>query len=66
MVVLGLICLSEGMMVSNTITVVSETTEVWFWFLLFINCNGHDFHLIVSKSDFNLKLVGHDELVRFN
>ena len=53
-------------MESHTIPVVSETTEVWLWSLLFLNCNCHNLNLIVSKSDFDLELVGHYEFVGFN
>ena len=64
--VLGLICLSEGVMVSDTISVISKATEVGLRPLLLFNGDSDNLDLVVSKSDFDLKLVGHDELISLN
>ena len=45
MVIGGLISLCESMMVSDTISVISETTEVWLWSLLLLDSYTHDFDL---------------------
>ena len=63
MVVLCLISLREGVMVRDASPVVAEASEVWFLFLLLLNGNSHDFHLVVSQTDLDLELVWHHELV---
>ena len=64
--VAGLVSLSEGMMISNARTVISEAAKVWLGSLLFLNSDGHDFDLVVGEADLNFKLVGHNELVSLN
>ena len=66
MVISGLVSLCESMMVSDSISVISETTEVRFWPLLLLDCHAHDLDLIVSKSDLNFELVWHHKFIRFN
>ena len=43
-----LISLRECMMISDTISIVSETSEVWLGSLLFFNSDSHNFNLIIS------------------
>ena len=47
MVIGGLVSLCESMMVSDSISVISETTEVGLWSLLLLDSHAHDFDLIV-------------------
>ena len=63
MEVLGLVSLREGMMVSDSIPVVPETSEVGLRTLLLLYLDSHDLHLVVGEADLHLELVGHDELV---
>jgi len=62
----SLISLSESMMESNAISIVSETSKVGLGSLLLFDCNSHDFDLVVSQTDLYLKLVGHNKLVSLN
>ena len=66
MVISGLVSLRESMMVSDSISVISETTKVWFWSLLLLYSHAHDFNLIVCKSNLNFELVWHHKFIRFN
>ena len=50
-IVARLICLCECVVVSDTCTVVSETTEVRFWSLLFLDCYCYDFYLEMLSED---------------
>ena len=61
-----LISLSEGVMVSDSCTIVSEATKVAFGPLLLLDGDGDDFDLVVGEADLNFELVGHDEFVSFN
>lgn len=65
MVVLSLVRLRERVMVGNPIAVIFETSEVGLRSLLLFNFDCHNFSLVVSKSDLDFKLVGHDEFVGF-
>ena len=66
MEVARLVSLSECMMVSDTWSIVSETTKISLRSLLFFNSYCHNFDLIVCKSDFDIEFVGHDELISFD
>ena len=66
MEVLGLIRLRERVMEGDARSVISETSKVGLGALGLLNGHGYDLHLVVGKADFNLKLVGHDELVSLN
>ena len=50
----------------DTRTVIAETSEVGFGALLLLYNYSHHFDLIVGESDFNFKLVRHNEFVGFN
>ena len=45
MVVGSLVCLRESMVVSDTVSVVAETTEVRLWALLLFDSHSHNFDL---------------------
>ena len=66
MVISGLVGLCESMMVSDSVSVISETTKVRLWSLLLLDGHAHDFNLIVSKSNLNFELVWHNKFIRFN
>ena len=66
MIVGSLICLSEGVVVSDSVPIVAETTEVGLWSLLLFDCYSHDFDLVVCESYFDLELVWHYKFIRFN
>ena len=66
MEVSSLISLCEGVMVSDSCTIVSEATKVAFGPLLFLDGDGDDFDLVVGEADLHFEFVGHDEFVGFN
>ena len=65
-VVRDLVCLGEGMVECDARTVIAETSKVGFGALLLFYNHSYHFDLVVSQSDFNLKLVGHHDFVVFN
>ena len=63
MVVGDLVCLSEGVVIGDSGAVVSEASEVRLRALLLFNVDCHNFDLVVRKSNFNFKFVGHHKLI---
>jgi hypothetical protein len=65
-VVRDLVCLGEGMVECDARTVIAEASKVRFGPVLLFYNHSYHFDLVVSQSDFDLKLVGHHEFVGFN
>ena len=66
MEVSSLISLCEGVMIGDTISIISETSEVWLGPLLLFNGNSDNFYLVIGEADLDLKLVRHDEFISFD
>lgn len=66
MIVCDLVCLGEGVVVSNSRTIVPETPEVGLGSLLLLNVDRHYLYLVVRQPDFNFELSRHNEFVSFD
>ena len=66
MVVASLICLCECVVVSDTCTVVAETTKVGLGALLLLDSDCNDFDLIVGETNLDFELGRHLELICLN
>lgn len=54
------------MVESDAGAVVSVTAEVWLWSLLLLDFDGDNLDLVVTQTNFDLELVGHNELISLN
>lgn len=66
MEVASLVSLGKSVMVRDSSSIVTETTEIALGSLLLLDCNSDDFYLVICKADFDLKLVWHDKFICLN
>lgn len=66
MVVNNLVCLWECMVISDSWSIISVTSEVGLGPLLLFNFNSYNFDLVVWESNFNFELGWHNKLISLN